>query len=694
MERGWYHSLFVVIFGVVLLVALQPEAAGRRVVVPTDETAIAADWLLNGQTSIVEDAATRPFRWLTATPKQTVPALNHRLDLSLLHATAALAEWLGAPLWQQTTWVLQHEEPTTLRLTGVGQTLTLPVDTAVRRFTVLLPYGFHPTQTRVEPLTTQAYEHYGFAGDHALVRADDARPRLARWYSTTVQTLLPVSLVIALRVSVLLPLLLAVWWWYGGDWGRGLAPLATALVWCTPWLWATAAGQALDVEPIVAALVSMGSWTLLRRLLPAALPATRLVVAAAAVGMTGMHAYATAQWMSGVDLGQFGTLAAYVQYLRGMRMPFPIPLLTAEYFLSRLGIPGVLSVGYLTIVCRAALLCGIVLALAPAWQSRRGLWVGVGCTLLAVAGSGFVMRYYDRNVWMVYDALLGTSLVWLTWLLQHAVPRERRWWLLVGVTLAWLDSLRPFMMLVVPLLVLWLLLRARGSTPWRTTVWLLLPLLPNLVWHAYHIGVLGQLSWSSHAGMNIGRAWIPAAALDAMRNAPTDMNSSAYLAVSNALLAETRAWIIANPAAAFERTFALLGAMLVVPVEMSRLNDGGVYTVIVHPHDPLVWGYRLLLAGALLLQIVWAAVGWGVGTGWRQATWLHAVVVVGIIALTALTEYGEQARFIAALVPALLYGAWTSGTAVYTYTQQRWKTYNATDSSTGVSDSPTKEHVQ
>jgi hypothetical protein len=665
--RYWISALVCC----VVLALGQSDAAARRVITPTDNAAIQSDWLLNGQTSILEDPQARPFRWLTATPKDPIPVLNHTLDMSLLHATVALVQWAGIPVWQRTSVVLQHDVPAELRVTGVGRAVKLPIGPTVRRFSLLLPYGFHPVQTRIEPLTTHAYDAYGFHSDQVLQTSGDDRPRIARWYGTDTQTFLPLVLQIALRLWLLLPLGIALLWWRRT--GAWYAPGLTTVLWALPWGWAFATGTPLSVEPIVAAVVSGACWAMLRRLHPDALQATMYVVVAAAVGMTGMHAYATAQWMSGVDLGQFEGIGSFLNYLAHMRMAFPIPLLSMEYLLSQSSLPGLFSIGYLTIACRVALLIGLLSALARCWRTPRGLWVGALVLAGAVAGSGFVLRYYDRNVWMVYDALLGTSLVLLVRWIQRDQPTSRRWWLLLGLLLGWLDSLRPFMMLVVPCIVFWLVLRSRNQRVARQILWLCMPLLPNLAWHLYHITVLGQWSWSSHAGMNLARAWIPAAALEAMRAAPADMNSAAYLAASNALLAQTRQWIAAHPLDAVVRALELVWAMVTVPVEMARLNDGGVYTVIAHTADPLVWGYRIIVGVALGVQVVWVGVGLRRGGEWRAPLWLHAAVVTAIVLVSALTEYGEQARFLAAMVPAILLGVIEHSTTLRQSMQQRRK---------------------
>ena len=635
---------------VLLLIVVNPTAGAYTIVSPTAPgSGTLPDWLTQGQLSIVEDVATRPFRWLLENPKDPIAVLNRSLDVSLLRAQATLLQWLGFPVWQRTTIVLQHDEPTTVRVRGATMSWTFAVGTQVRRYSTVMPYGFHPAQDHIEPLTTARYDDFGISGSTVLTSPGDDRPRLARWYGMETQVLLQPWMRWLAAGWLLIPLAIAWWWSRRQAWW--VEP-AVGVVWIAPWLWGALNGTIANLEPILAVGVTVLAWTVIRRFGDQHAAPTRVVVAAAAVGLQGMHAYATAYWMQGVDLAAIPDIQAYLAYLGQMRMAMPIPLLSIEYLLVHSGIPGIYAIGYLTMLCRAVMLIGLVMALRDWWSTPRQVVVGAVLLGLAVVGLTFVFRFYDRNVWMVYDAWLGTSLVILVRVLERQVV-TRAGLLLVGACIAWLDSLRPFMMPLVPLLVVWIVATTRHLPGRAAYIWLALPLVPNLLWHAYHMTVLGQWSWSSHAGMNVARAWIPEQALAAMRAAPADMNSAGYRDVSNALLSETKRWIVAYPGAALSQGLHLLWAMLTIPVEMRRLNDGGVYTIIEHPASVAVWAYRVLCAGAmalhgwLMVRVLWRR-------DWSSVWWLHATVICAIVGISALTENGEQARFIAAMVPALL----------------------------------------
>jgi hypothetical protein len=95
----------------------------------------------------------------------------------------------------------------------------------------------------------------------------------------------------------------------------------------------------------------------------------------------------------------------------------------------------------------------------------------------------------------------------------------------------------------------------------------------------------------------------------------------------------------------------LLGAMLVIPVEMARLNDGGIYTVITREIPWYVSGYRALMIVGIIAQVV-VLIRHVHQRRWSVAWW-NAFIVLAIIGISALTEYGEQARFIAAMAALL-----------------------------------------
>lgn len=614
---------------------------------PTDNRAIQQDWLHLNEASIIEDATQRPYRWLVEQPKEAFRFINTRVNHSLSHMSVVLGEALGHTSFWIIQSTLQNDAPTTISINGAVGSISSPLAPTIRRYQWLVPYAFVPQQDHVIPLTNQQFAQYGFASSQPTTSADDQRIRLARWYGTSYEQITPVNGYVIGGILMLV-LWLAVWWGYRADlrWYLIMSG-ATVALWGIEWL----TTGTLTLEPLMTLLVSTVSWQLGRWVIPHLPQRIHIPIFIGALSFQGVYSYATAYWMQGVDLTAFRGWADFWTYIASMRMAMPIPLLTIEYAIYWLGIPGLWSVGYLSILVRIGMIVGIVWAFAPWLRGSNRQQVGASVVMIGLlAGSAFVFRYDDRNVWMVYDALFAAPLIWLWRMLQQATFKPQ---LIIGIgfVIVWLDALRPFMLPFTPMLVAvvaWHVWRSAGRS---ALPYLFAPLIISVGWHAYHIVVLEQASWSSHTGFNIARAWMPDLAMQTMAQALPDMNSREYLALSNMLVAQSIDWILHNPWFAVQRGFMLLGAMLVIPVEMARLNDGGIYIVITREIPWYVSGYRALMIVGIIAQVV-VLIRHVHQRRWSVAWW-NAFIVLAIIGISALTEYGEQARFIAAMAALL-----------------------------------------
>ena len=637
------------LMGVVWLSFLM--APQRIVIDPTDDVAIQRDWIHVNETSIIEDSASRPYRWLIEQPKDAFKSLNTRINHSLAHTSVVLSEAFGHTSFWIIQSALQNDTPTTLSITGTTGSVSSPLTSTIRRYQWLVPYAFVPQQNHLIPLTNQQFPQYGFTASQTTTSSDDQRIRLARWYGTTYQLITHVDGYLASGI-LMAALWLAVWWGYRSNlrW-YAIISGATVALWGIEWM----RDGTLTLEPLMTFIISAMSWRLGRWVTPNLPPRIHIPIFVGAISFQGVYSYATAYWMQGVDLTAFNGWTDFWTYIAAMRMAMPSPLLTIEYAIHWVDVPGLWSIGYLAILVRIGMIVGIIWALAP-WLHGT-TWRQVGASIIMIgllAGSAFVFRYDDRNVWMVYDALFAAPLIWLWRTLQQ--PAWRPLTLIgLGLVIIWLDALRPFMLPFTPILVgvvAWHVWRkaGRGALPY-----LLAPLVISIGWHAYHIVVLEQASWSSHTGFNVARAWLPDLAMQTMTRSLPDMNSREYVALSNLLVAQSIDWMLDHPWLAIQRGFVLLGAMLVIPVEMARLNDGGIYTVITREIPWYVYGYRGLMIGGVLMQ------GMIMFRHLRQRhwaiAWWNAVFVLAIIIISALTEYGEQARFMAAMAALLWFVA-------------------------------------
>jgi hypothetical protein len=186
----------------------------------------------------------------------------------------------------------------------------------------------------------------------------------------------------------------------------------------------------LTLEPIMTLIVSTLSWQLGRWVTPNLPSRIHIPIFVGAISFHGVYSYATAYWMQGVDLTAFNGWTDFWTYIAAMRMAMPIPLLTIEYAIHWLGLPGVWSIGYLAIIVRIGMITGMVWALAPLLCGTT--WRQVGASIIMVgllAGTTFVFRYDDRNVWMVYDALFAAPLIWLWRTLQRTTWESITHWI-------------------------------------------------------------------------------------------------------------------------------------------------------------------------------------------------------------------------------------------------------------------------
>lgn len=563
--------------------------------------------------------------------------------------TVRVTEMFGAQSFWLIQSTLQHDTPTTIAISGVTGIVTSEMSPSIRTYQWIVPYAFIPQQDHLIPLTNQQFTTYGFDASQPTTSSDDQRIRLARWYGSTYQLITPHNGYLLSGIFFVV-VWMGMWWMYYTDlrW-YALLTGATCALWGVEWL----VLGVLTVEPLITLIVTVGSWQAGRWMFPRLRLSLHIPIWLGAISFYGVYAYATRYWMQGVDITEFNGWGDFWSYIATMRMAMPIPLLIIEYAIYWLGIPGLWSIGYLAVIVRIGMITGLLWALAPWFDADRRRQVGASIIMIGLlAGMAFVFRYTDRNVWMVYDALFAAPLIWLWRTLPR--PSWRPFTLIsIGFVLVWLDALRPFMLLFTPVLVgivAWRVWRTAGHT---ALLYVLVPLIISISWHAYHIVALAQLSWSSHTGFNIARAWIPDVVMRTMSGTLPDMNSRAYLDISNQLITQSITWIVTNPWRAIERAGALIWAMVCVPVEMSRLNDGGVYTVVERTIPWYVYGYRTLMIIGLVRQTV-RFMHQLIQRNWSVAWW-NAVFVLAIIGLSALTEYGEQARFIAAMAALLWY---------------------------------------
>jgi hypothetical protein len=529
----------------------------------------------------------------------------------------------------------------------------------LRTYTFLVEQGFVPAQTRLLPISTSAYEQFGFSTDTYTQSEQDARKLIADFRSAT-QTRWATSLsTMTLWVLLSMPLLIMLLVWYRSPGSYDAA--LTGIIVMAPWLYAWGTQSTPTIEPVVTVIIC-GALRILRvgavrvGMIGSAAPSPFWIVALAVSCFSGTRALAVSHWMLGVDIAALTSWSAFFAYIVQMRAAFPIPLLAIEYQLTHTQIPFLFDVMYTMVFVRICAIAGIMAALSyiPAHSTNWRI-AKYGALLLLSLGVAFIYRYDDRNYWMAYDACIGLALISVFLLLRGKLERPSQW-LMLGAAIVAADSLRPYMQFFLPILLIAGALQIGTRHGWRGLRWYLIPFIYSITWHLHHIIWLEQWSWSNYTGFNIARAWLPEFYAQAVIGLPPDMNNPEWGVRSSALTRASIAWITSHPWQAIGNALALLWQMVQIPVTIERFNGtGGTYEVM----RAIPWfipPFRVLVGGVLIAQLVVLLHD----VRRRPTEWQHRtferVIWITIFCLTALSEKGEQARFVASYIPLLFLG--------------------------------------
>ena len=115
----------------------------------------------------------------------------------------------------------------------------------------------------------------------------------------------------------------------------------------------------------------------------------------------------------------------------------------------------------------------------------------------------------------LYDVLMPVLLLGYILLSRRSFREKGSVWItglfafLAGFCLTMAELIRPFILLIVPLLIAYNFFQYRKTSLSRFAIFLLPVLLFSGVWHAKLLYNHGQLIWSNHGGTNLYRAWAP-----------------------------------------------------------------------------------------------------------------------------------------------------------------------------------------
>jgi len=361
-------------------------------------------------------------------------------------------------------------------------------------------------------------------------------------------------------------------------------------------------------------------------------------------------------WMFIYRLTDFQSVPAIVVFIRRVRIPIPIVIGLSEifdnYFFGDSWLVDVL-------LYRIALVGAFLLAIMLSPRTVTGLATSLFSSAVFLWGAVVI---HPGNP-QVYDILYPFFLLGFILMIERVrcgVARGRMQVMqsfAAGLLLSMTELSRPFVLFLLPVLLLMAFLNLRGA-PRRAHIFFLLPLL--LVsggWHLY-IGIAhGELTWTNHSGFNLQRSWprvsVPAL-LPETNSAPLGAGRWANLDTpehqENSRRLET----------------AIVGYALDHPVGM--LSGLGRRALLIlaaptsiyghHPSHPILWLYRPLVwlaSFALLLRLARCArIAYTrpLQIVEEPAGQAAAAALLSIL-LLATGEAGEQARFLLSVLPLL-----------------------------------------
>lgn len=425
------------------------------------------------------------------------------------------------------------------------------------------------------------------------------------------------------------------------------------------------------------------------------------------MGLPGM--FPGMLWMNVLEPTAYGTWQTWIAGVADMRIPVSPFILAIEGWL----IQSPFGFGFYKWILFRVMLVGVLtLVIFHQKQTTLHWWlVGVGLLFVTCFTAYYTHMYAARYIAYIvfsYDILLIFTLVLMMHILR--VPHLKVWHVVVvGVLLAIADNTRPYMMLFTPViatLVGWHVIRRH--TP-RLLVFLCIPLIPIVLWHAYHLIALQQTTWSNHTGYNLCNAWpcpnqvvLQPEAPPRSANRSINLNTALHTQNSQQL---TKALIEYNqhdPLRAVVRGAKLVLYSITMPSPHATSISQARHPDVLDQHaewhawsadawldivlDDVLWPPHplptMVLVGNALMRILFATlfimqgicVVLLIGRLWRRRhttpllrrlpptlAWhgVYALILLGMYVVSSISEFGENYRWVAMMGIAAFYLPYT-----------------------------------
>ena len=434
------------------------------------------------------------------------------------------------------------------------------------------------------------------------------------------------------------------WWHAGTDWDLTIFPVSTVsvipMVYQPYWLWfcIVVSAQILAWVKSPATQVDRIWW---------------VVLIAMSIMLQRMVGYWVVNgWQNTISISDIDSWSALWNFLATLRIAIPPVLLVIEYAIRDYP---VLQVVYGWCIPMIVITVCMMLQIGSATTQWYNRMIRIILTMLLLT---IVMIIKGTQNFFIYDVLTGFCLIvfFQLWRQQRYTPVHL---VVMGLVLVAFDMLRPFTMLFTPFLAALVMYDIYKKHGWQRIIYFSVPLLIIMVWHFNHIFVLGQLSWSNHAGFNICHAWqcppIPLLPEHVgLNRAMWDyINTQTHQDNSQRLLAWFVQYLQANPGVILPTLTRLLQNNLVI----TRTS-----LEVIHPVVAAL--FTLFYVVGFVLQGV--VVVYGIVSMRAQSFWVwmrdpqhiffwYAVVLWCMFVITTVTESGENYRWMIGFVLVLGY---------------------------------------
>jgi hypothetical protein len=393
-----------------------------------------------------------------------------------------------------------------------------------------------------------------------------------------------------------------------------------------------------------------------------------LIVLVFALTVFGVYTVSSARgipatkWMNIFHPGDFKNFNELVTYLEELRIPVPPVFSVMEIVNFQIS-------GDYRFVTNSLYRLGLVLVYIVALVWASGSYRRMLTTFFISSVFLWGTRIVHRGNPQVYDIYFPLFIL-LFLLFTKLTASERfstgKWAIffsiLSGFFLSMAELTRPFMILFLPFLVIWVYFKL-GKMKKRYFLYFLIPvLLFSGLWHLKLLVFNGQWTWSNHGGYNLAKCWVfveKPPLIPEPGDAPTapgrwkNLNTPEHLENSRRLQSKILNYVLLHPLKSAAHIFRRFTLMMTAPTSLYKYNPLERY--------PALYLYKFL--ATLLISYLFINIfrlilmGFKAGRGFLKPLLEPGNVLIVLtfllFVIVSIGESGEESRFLISLLPLL-----------------------------------------